>query len=330
MRDDDLLTIGEVAKIDGVTTKALRYYDAHGILRPLVTDPHTGYRYYAPDQMIAMDVIRLCLEAGVPLDSIDSYHGPDGALDWRALMETGRSRVADDIARLRSIEVSLDDYLGEMTRKARTPDDGVVRSDLPSTWMVGSPWSHADAFDAAAYLRAMADLREATRAAGLPRLLRRGVLVDLVEDRVYAYQQFAPDCDARPVHSPIEDTSEGTMSEETASGMMSDGGSDVPPDGADMAETAVDHTHDAAVAARFDDSLAVFHPDGGEGVGVVIERATLSACFDEAFDAIACQREEGWRHVTVCEIWGSHAAHGSMRVRTTFHHCAAGRVVRQA
>lgn len=32
--DDELLTIGEVAKIDGTSTKALRYYDAHGILPP--------------------------------------------------------------------------------------------------------------------------------------------------------------------------------------------------------------------------------------------------------------------------------------------------------
>ena len=285
MRDDDLLTIGEVAKIDGVTTKALRYYDAHGILRPLVTDPHTGYRYYAPDQMIAMDVIRLCLEAGVPLDSIVSFRGPDGALDWRALMETGRRRVTDDIARLRSIEVSLDDYLGEMTRKARTPDDGVVRSDLPPTWMVGMPWDHADAFDAGAYLRAMADLREATRKAGLPRLLRRGVLFDPAEDRTYAYQQFAPDFDAEDVGSPVED--------------------------------------------RFDPSLAVFHPDGGGATGVVIERDTLSACFDEAFAAIARARGEGWGHVTVCEIWGSHAAHGAMRVRMTFHRCRSGRIARR-
>ena len=42
--DDELLTIGEVAKLDGITAKALRYYDAHTGYRL----PATGYRYYTP------------------------------------------------------------------------------------------------------------------------------------------------------------------------------------------------------------------------------------------------------------------------------------------
>ena len=42
--DDELLTIGEVAKLDGITAKALRYYDAHNILKPAAVDPATGYR----------------------------------------------------------------------------------------------------------------------------------------------------------------------------------------------------------------------------------------------------------------------------------------------
>ena len=51
--DDELLTIGEVAKLDGITAKALRYYDAHNILKPAAVDPGyrlpaTGYRYYTP------------------------------------------------------------------------------------------------------------------------------------------------------------------------------------------------------------------------------------------------------------------------------------------
>lgn len=42
--DDELLTIGEVAKLDGITAKALRYYDAHNILKPAAVDPATVYR----------------------------------------------------------------------------------------------------------------------------------------------------------------------------------------------------------------------------------------------------------------------------------------------
>ena len=47
--DDELLTIGEVAKLDGITAKALRYYDAHNILKPAAVDPATGYRLPTTD-----------------------------------------------------------------------------------------------------------------------------------------------------------------------------------------------------------------------------------------------------------------------------------------
>lgn len=63
--EDELLTIGEVAKLDGITTKALRYYDAHGILKPAAVDPMTGYRYYTPDQMLDVDVMRIFISSGI-------------------------------------------------------------------------------------------------------------------------------------------------------------------------------------------------------------------------------------------------------------------------
>ncbi|PJM78006.1 MerR family transcriptional regulator [Bifidobacterium felsineum] len=285
--DDELLTIGEVSKLDGTSAKALRYYDAHGILTPFVTDSRTGYRYYTPDQMLEMDVIRLCLDAGVPLDLIESFREADGSLDWRALMETGRERVAREVTRLRTLETSLNDYLGEVTRKARTPDDGIVRSDLPATWMLGKSWPYfGDVFQLKPYLRAMTALRAAVRDSGLPRLLRRGILVDLLEHKAYAYQQFEPKI--------ADGSSTGSK-----------------PADADFG---------------FDAALTVFHPDGGPAEGQVIERESLTACFDEAL-AMAMQFDSNeWRHVTICEIWGSHTTEGSMRVRMTRHHCDAGRM----
>lgn len=245
--------------------------------------------------MLEMDVIRLCLDAGVPLESIETFRNDDGTLDWRALMETGRERVAKEAARLRTLETSLNDFLGEVTRKARTPDDGVVRSDLPPTWMLGASWPYyGDAFQLKPYLRAMTMLRAAVREAGLPRLLRRGILVDLLENKAYAYQQFEPTV------------------------VTSD------PAEAHCGAKTVDA--DAVVGFDFDAALTVFHPDGGPAEGQVIERESLTACFDEALAMARGFDSRQWRHVTICEIWGSHTAEGSIRVRMTRHHCDAGRI----
>ena len=144
--DDELLTIGEVAKLDGITAKALRYYDAHNILKPAAVDPATGYRlpatgyrYYTPDQMLDVDVMRICIAAGVPLDSLEKFRFEDGSLDWRALLAAAQSQVDERIQQLRRLQTSITDYSGELVRKAFSPEDGLVRADLLPTWLVAQP-----------------------------------------------------------------------------------------------------------------------------------------------------------------------------------------------
>ena len=124
--DDELLTIGEVAKLDGITAKALRYYDAHNILKPAAVDPATGYRLPTtdyrlpilhPDQMLDVDVMRICIAAGVPLDSLEKFRFEDGSLDWRALLAAAQSQVDERIQQLRRLQTSITDYSGELVRK---------------------------------------------------------------------------------------------------------------------------------------------------------------------------------------------------------------------
>ena len=52
-----MLRIGDLARLGGVSVKALRFYDEQGLLRPEHVDPHTGYRYYALDQAKILAVI---------------------------------------------------------------------------------------------------------------------------------------------------------------------------------------------------------------------------------------------------------------------------------
>ncbi|WP_428409666.1 MerR family transcriptional regulator [Hyphococcus sp.] len=52
-----LLQIGELARLGGVSVKALRFYDDQGLLRPEHVDPHTGYRYYTLEQAAQLAII---------------------------------------------------------------------------------------------------------------------------------------------------------------------------------------------------------------------------------------------------------------------------------
>jgi DNA-binding transcriptional MerR regulator len=46
-----MFKIGDFSKICQVSIKALRHWDEIGLLKPAYTDPQTGYRYYAVDQL---------------------------------------------------------------------------------------------------------------------------------------------------------------------------------------------------------------------------------------------------------------------------------------
>ena len=53
-----MLTIGQFSKASLVSIKALHYYDKIGLLRPIHTDPWTGYRYYGEEQLPRMLMIQ--------------------------------------------------------------------------------------------------------------------------------------------------------------------------------------------------------------------------------------------------------------------------------
>lgn len=69
-KKEDMLTIGELAKLTGAGIRALHYYERKGILKPAYVDPETGYRYYAYDQADFADIIKTCVELGIPLKEL--------------------------------------------------------------------------------------------------------------------------------------------------------------------------------------------------------------------------------------------------------------------
>jgi DNA-binding transcriptional MerR regulator len=65
-----LLPIGRFARLSGLTVKALRHYDALGLLSPTQTDPATRHRWYSPDQLEPARRIRRLRELDLPLPAI--------------------------------------------------------------------------------------------------------------------------------------------------------------------------------------------------------------------------------------------------------------------
>jgi DNA-binding transcriptional MerR regulator len=62
------MRIGELARATGTTTRALRYYEEHGLLHPERSS--NGYRNYPPDAVKVVENIRLLLAAGLTTEDL--------------------------------------------------------------------------------------------------------------------------------------------------------------------------------------------------------------------------------------------------------------------
>ena len=65
-----MIKIGDLAKICNVSTQTLRYYDAEGVLKPDITDPSSGYRFYSVDAVEKYKKILFYKDLGFSLDEI--------------------------------------------------------------------------------------------------------------------------------------------------------------------------------------------------------------------------------------------------------------------
>lgn len=182
------------------------------------------------------------------------------------------------------MQTTISDYAGELVRKAHSPADGVVRSDLLPTWLVSTDCPFDAPCNMKQYLRTMTDLRKAIREASAPHLLRRGILMDLERRQAFAFHQFAPSQHMLDVfHS------------------------------GDRSRLICDYD--------FPGNTTVINPPGGPAESQVIERESLVECFNDGTAMALKLNPRDWPHVTMTEIWGSRTPDGSVRIRFTRHRC---------
>jgi MerR family transcriptional regulator, copper efflux regulator len=96
--EDDLATIGELARRAGIATSTVRYYERRGLVRPDAR--RSGQRRYREDTVRLVVFIGMLKDAGLSLDDIDGIVGAASVGEWK---EIGQRRLAvldEEIARL--------------------------------------------------------------------------------------------------------------------------------------------------------------------------------------------------------------------------------------
>jgi DNA-binding transcriptional MerR regulator len=94
MESTEIMKIGELAERTGLAASRIRFYEDIGLLK--VEREPNGYRTYAPQAVLVLDLITAAQQAGFSLDEIRMLLPPDME-QWQhgTLIETLRAKVLD-------------------------------------------------------------------------------------------------------------------------------------------------------------------------------------------------------------------------------------------
>lgn len=141
-KKNELLSIGEIAKIAGVSIKSLRYYEKIGILTPAYVNPESGYRYYSLSQLHIVEVIQICVDLNIPLKDLDNFIDHNQSIDYTSLLNYGK-KLAE--RKIKTIQKGLDfihQAQEEMTRtkKYKDANEPYIRN-IPEKFFYVSPYN---------------------------------------------------------------------------------------------------------------------------------------------------------------------------------------------
>ena len=139
--NEKYLSIGEVARIKGVTKKALRFYEQIGLLSPFYVDPANHYRYYHMDQMLQIDLIKAARTLDIsPNDLIPFFkcQDTDGLI---RLLQTHGEKIKDKISKLQGVLTSIDNIQNNIDgAKASATLNDVYKKEISERYIITIPF----------------------------------------------------------------------------------------------------------------------------------------------------------------------------------------------
>ncbi|MCD7749891.1 MAG: MerR family transcriptional regulator [Oscillospiraceae bacterium] len=150
----EFYTVGEAAKLAGVTRETLRHYDRVGLVRPSRRDEWTGYRYYTEQDVVRLKTVRALQQMDLPLREIRRVLAYESLEQIIVFLEEAERRADEKIASLEyskaKIQLARRDYetkllAGEQGNEAavrRLPERVILLSDKLEQPTLENLWSY--------------------------------------------------------------------------------------------------------------------------------------------------------------------------------------------
>lgn len=100
-------SIGETAKLAGMTIETLRHYDRIGLLKPAKVNAESGFRYYSDEELVYLYVIDFCKRNNMALATIKQILSKDNYEHIIELFIKAEKETEDEIQRLKKAKVQI-------------------------------------------------------------------------------------------------------------------------------------------------------------------------------------------------------------------------------
>ena len=154
--------IGEVARLLGLTTQALRFYEQEGVVTPKKSE--NGTRYYDEDQLILLLSFKKYRQADFSVQDIVTHFKDDHIAGLRTQLLTQRDALLAQSELLRRRADALETFERRLAYAQAHLDEPMI-CDRPPFWLLKSSLSELSATDTAArrsldaFINAMPDTR---------------------------------------------------------------------------------------------------------------------------------------------------------------------------
>ena len=139
-------TVGELAKLTGITVRTLHHYDEIGLVQPSDRS-RAGYRLYSDDDVLRLQQVLVYKELGMPLDEIAAVLD-DPAFDRGKALERHRAALVAKRDRLDRMLASLDAAIRH--EKGTTMDITSLFDGFDHEAEANHRWGHTDAYQESA------------------------------------------------------------------------------------------------------------------------------------------------------------------------------------
>jgi DNA-binding transcriptional MerR regulator/effector-binding domain-containing protein len=131
-----MFSIGEFARVGGVSIRTLRHYDETGLLRPAKVDPDTGYRSYRASQLGRLNRILAMKELGLSLTQARQLLDGITLEELQGMLMLRRAQLEQELEAHKNQLLGVEARLRYIAREGAMPADDVIVKTIPAMGVV--------------------------------------------------------------------------------------------------------------------------------------------------------------------------------------------------